>query len=135
VKTIADTGLFVALLNRRDRFHGWATGLLPQLEAPFLTCESVLSETAFHVRSSEIALSLVHEGLAVVSLDLAKEWQHLFRLARRYADQEPDLADLCLVRLSEQNPDHVVVTIDAAHFRVYRRNKREAIPLLSPPDL
>jgi len=35
---------------------------------------------------------------------------------------------------TSKNPDHVVATIDAAHFRVYRRNKREAIPFLSPPD-
>jgi hypothetical protein len=53
-------------------------------------------------------------------------------LARRYADRQPDFADLCLIRMSELFPDHPVITIDA-DFKVYRRNKREPIPLMHPP--
>ena len=55
-------------------------------------------------------------------------------LADRYADRHPDLADLCVIRMSELNPRHSVVTVDRADFRVYRRNKREAIPLVTPPE-
>jgi uncharacterized protein len=54
-------------------------------------------------------------------------------LARRYADRQPDLADLCLIRMSELYPHHVVITIDEKDFRIFRRNKRETIPMLSPP--
>jgi hypothetical protein len=43
------------------------------------------------------------------------------------------LADLCLVRMSELFPRHIVVTVDENDFRVYRRNKREVIPTLCPP--
>jgi len=43
------------------------------------------------------------------------------------------LADLCLIRMSELYPRYPIVTVDAADFRVYRRNKREAIPLICPP--
>ena len=49
-------------------------------------------------------------------------------MALRYADREPDLADLCLIRLSELNPRHPVITTDWNDFRVYRRGRREAIP-------
>jgi hypothetical protein len=59
----------------------------------------------------------------------------LAALARRYADRRPDLADLCLVRMSEFYPGHSVLTVNCADFRVYRRNKREAIPLICPPVL
>ena len=45
---IADTGLLVAFINRGDKHHQWAVGLASQLTEPLLTCESVLSETAFH---------------------------------------------------------------------------------------
>jgi hypothetical protein len=38
-----------------------------------------------------------------------------------------------LIRMSELHPHHVVITVDEGDFRVYRRNKREAIPLLCPP--
>jgi hypothetical protein len=56
-------------------------------------------------------------------------------LAGRYADRQPDLADLCLIRMSELNPRHTVITVDRKDFRVYRRNKRETIPLICPPRL
>jgi hypothetical protein len=55
-------------------------------------------------------------------------------LAKRYTDQQPDLADLCLIRMSELHPHHRVITADK-DFRVYRRNKREVIPLICPPGI
>ena len=35
--------------------------------------------------------------------------------------------------MSELYPRHSVITIDRQDFRVYRRNKREVIPLVCPP--
>jgi hypothetical protein len=55
-------------------------------------------------------------------------------LADRYADRHSDLADLCLIRMSELHPRHSVITVDPEDFRIYRRNKREAIPIVSPPE-
>jgi hypothetical protein len=57
----------------------------------------------------------------------------LAALASRYGDRQPDLADLCVIRMSELYPRHSVITVDRANFRIYRRNKREAIPVISPP--
>ncbi|HTX33498.1 MAG TPA: hypothetical protein VME43_00695 [Bryobacteraceae bacterium] len=54
------------------------------------------------------------------------------KLAERYADRKPDLADLCLIRLSEFYPRYPVITTDVAGFRIYRRARREAIPLIHP---
>ena len=38
-----------------------------------------------------------------------------------------------LIRMSELFPKHSVITIDREDFSVYRRNKREAIPVICPP--
>jgi len=54
-------------------------------------------------------------------------------LAKRFAEREPDLAGLCLIRMSELHPRHSVVTIDQSDFQIYRRNKRDTIPLICPP--
>jgi hypothetical protein len=35
--------------------------------------------------------------------------------------------------MSELHPHHSVITVDRDDFRVYRRNKRETIPLVCPP--
>jgi uncharacterized protein len=133
MKAIADTGFIVAFKNRNDEHHGWAVDLARDIDAPMLTCESVLSEAAFHLRSSEEALALVAVGLLTISFDCGRNIDKLRELAVRYANRSPDLADLCLVRMSELFPKHTVVTVDEDDFRVYRRNKREAIPLLCPP--
>jgi len=132
MKGIADTGFIVAFRNRNDQHHAWAVDLARGLDEPLLTCESVLSEAAFHLGSSEAALELVTSGMLVVAFDCAQNIEQLRELAMRYADRSPDLADLCLVRMSELHPRHTIVTIDE-DFRAYRRNKREAIPLLCPP--
>jgi hypothetical protein len=67
-----------------------------------------------------------------VAFDCARNIEQLRELAARYADRSPEMADLCLVRMSELHPRHVIITVDD-DFRVYRRNKRDAIPLLCPP--
>ncbi|HKI25443.1 MAG TPA: PIN domain-containing protein [Candidatus Sulfotelmatobacter sp.] len=133
MKGIADTGFIVAASNQHDNHHAWALNIARAVTEPLLTCEAVLAEAAFHLKSSSGVLSLVEDELLRVAFDLSKNLPELRELARRYADRTPDLADLCLIRMSELHPRHVVITVDESDFRVYRRNKREAIPLLCPP--
>jgi uncharacterized protein len=134
VKGIADTGFLVAFANANDKHHAWATEIAAGVTEPLLTCESVLAETAFHLESTSVVLAMVSEGLVTLAFDCRDHLVQLTRLADRYADRKPDLADLCLVRMSELFPKHSVITIDRADFRIYRRNKREAIPILCPPE-
>jgi predicted nucleic acid-binding protein len=133
VKAIADTGFLVAFGNRGDRYHDWAKGLAESVREPLLTCEPVLAEAAFHLHDAGVVLAMLGEGLVAVAFDVQEQAAALEALARRYADRQPDLADLCLVRMSELFPRHSVITVDQSDFRVYRRNKREAIPLICPP--
>ncbi len=133
MKAIADTGFIVAFGNRDDRHHRWALDLAKTITEPLLTCEAVLAEAAFHLGSSAYVLTLVQDELLRVAFDCTRNLEPLSALARRYADCQPDLADLCLIRMSELYPHHVVITIDEKDFRIFRRNKRETIPILSPP--
>jgi predicted nucleic acid-binding protein len=134
MKGIADTGFLVAFANANDRHHSWAVQLATDITEPLLTCEAVLAETAFHLESASVALAMVTDGLVALAFDCRDHLVQLSRLADRYADRKPDLADLCLVRMSELFPKHSVITIDRSDFRVYRRNKRETIPILCPPE-
>lgn len=99
---------------------------------PLLTCEAVLAETAFHLGSSALVLAMVNDGLVQPAFSVSDHIPRLSELAVRYADRQPDLADLCLIRLSELHTGFPVITTDLADFRVYRRGRREAIPLLHP---
>jgi predicted nucleic acid-binding protein len=133
VKAITDTGFLVAFANRRDKHHKWAVEIARQISEPLLTCEAVLAETAFHLGSAAVALALVRDGLVRPVFDLAGQLPRLAELAARYADRSPDLADICLIRMSELYPKHPVITTDLNDFKFYRRGRREAIPLITPP--
>jgi uncharacterized protein len=131
-QAIADTGYLVALARLDDEHHEWAVGLSGELQLPLLTCEAVLAETAFLLQSSAYVLTMLQRHVLRIALDCSSHVDQLHYLAVRYADRKPDLADLCLIRLSELYPRHRIVTVDE-DFRVYRRNKREVIPLICPP--
>jgi len=134
VKGIADTGFLVAFASRSDRYHDWALRLAENITEPLLTCEPVLAEAAFHLQSTALVLSMVGEGLVELAFSCGEHLPRLEDLARRYADRHPDLADLCIIRMSELYPRHSVITVDRSDFAVYRRNKRESIPLICPPQ-
>jgi uncharacterized protein len=134
LKGIADTGFLVAFVNRGDAHHEWALHLATRITEPLLTCEAVLAETAFHLQDSALALTMVRDGLVSLAFDCNDHLPQLAVLAERYRDRQPDLADLCLIRMSELYPKHSVITVDRADFRVYRRNKRDTIPLVTPPE-
>jgi predicted nucleic acid-binding protein len=130
---IADTGFIVGFASHDDQYHAWADDIARRIAEPLLTCEAVLAEAAFHLESSSIVLALLEDGMMRVAFDFNPNFAALRDLARRYADRKPDLADLCLIRMSELYPRHLIITTDEADFRVYRRNKREVIPILCPP--
>jgi uncharacterized protein len=132
MRGIADTGLLVAFANRRDAHHGWALSIAEEVSEPLLTCEAVLAETVFHLGSASVVLEMVSDGLVTLAFNCAEHLPQLQALAKRYADRRPDLADLCLIRMSELHPKLPVITVDRHDFRVYRRNKREVIPLICP---
>ena len=134
MKGIADAGFLVAFANRNDIHHGWAVGVAARVSEPLLTCEAVLAEAAFHLEDARLVLDMVQEGLVTIAFECADHLPQLATLAQRYDDRRPDLADLCLIRMSEIYPRHSVITVDRADFRVYRRNKRETIPLICPPE-
>jgi len=133
MRGIADTGLIVAFGNRMDRFHLWAVDVAKTITEPLLTCEAVLAEAAFHLRSPSYVLSLVEDGMLRIAFEMTKHQPRLAQLAQRYQDRQPDLADLCVICLSELFPRHTVITVDEVDFRIYRRNNRETIPILCPP--
>jgi uncharacterized protein len=133
VKAICDTGFIVAFANSRDFYHEWALRLTRQITEPLLTCEAVLAEASFHLQNTQFVLDLLRTELIRLAFDLSEQWTRVAELAQRYSDLQPDLADLCLIRMSELHPKHSVITTDLTDFRVYRRGRREAIPLIHPP--
>ena len=131
---IADTGFLVAFANRKDKHHDWAVEVASRIDSALLTCDAVLAETVFHLKNASIVLAMIQEGLVLPKFLASDHLPRLAELAKRYSDRKPDLADLCLIRLSELNPSLPVVTTDVRDFQIYRRGRRQVIPLLHPPQ-
>ncbi len=135
---LVDAGPLVALLDRRDRAHAWAVEQLSELRPPFHSCEAVIAE-AFHLLrrlpdARTAILEMVAEDVLTTPFDLPEHAREVLALVQRYANVPMSLADACLVRMSELVPNCVLFTLDN-DFRIYRRHKREKIPLLIPADV
>ena len=132
-----DTGPLVAFFDRSEQFHVWATEKWAQAPLPMLTCEAVLAEAAYLLRERagmppEKLLALFEREIIQVPFSLEEHAAPVARLLERYRDQEMQLADACLVRMSELKRDSRVFTLDQMDFQVYRRFERQVIPLIAP---
>lgn len=136
-QVLIDTGPLVAAIDRHERWHDWATRQVGQSPVPLLTCESVLSEAWFLLRATDVGraslLELLERGALRVGFTTQDHLPRIAELMRGYADVPMSLADACLVRMSELIPDCLVLTLDC-DFRIYRRHRRQKLPLLMPPD-
>lgn len=135
---LADTGALVALLDRREKYHAWAEKQAEEMRPPLLTCEAVLAELCFLLAEVPGGNAAVRHNLASGAwrLDFALEAEHarVFALMDTYANLPMSLADGCLVRMAELHGNATVFTLDR-HFRIYRRNRRQVIPLILPPEI
>jgi predicted nucleic acid-binding protein len=135
VKRIADTGVIVALLARNDAVHDWAADAFRR-HAPFFVCDAVLSEAGSFFSNPVALLRLVARGDLVFDPDfvLADQLPRVLALVTKYADQPMDVADACIVRMTELSDRCKVWTVDRYDFTVYRRHGRQPVPCEFPPD-
>lgn len=135
MKEIADTGLIVALFNRNDPYHSWAAAAF-RSHSPFFTCEAVVTEAGSFFSDPVGLLRLISRGDLVLDpgFVLAKELPAVLALVGKYSDQPMDLADACLVRMTELAARSRVWTVDRRDFSAYRRHGRQGIPCEFPEN-
>lgn len=131
---ICDTGPLVAFLNRNDPYHGWAVEVMKQVKPPLLVCEAVLTEAAYFLREDgadpDPLLAMLERGALRVGFDFENHWARVRALMRRY--RQMDLADACVVVMSELHPRSLVLAVDRKDFSVYRRQDRRVIEFVAP---
>jgi uncharacterized protein len=127
VKKIADSRLLIAALDARDQAHSWARDLLKRESPPWLVCEPVLAEIAASIGTPVPVLEMLAAGDLEIGFELEAEKAAVLRLVKKYEDQGMDLADACVVRMSELIKGSVVYTVDKRDFSVYRGHGNRAI--------
>jgi predicted nucleic acid-binding protein len=137
-RVIIDTGPLVAFLNKSDKYHDWALTRFSQLNPPFLTCESVISEVCFLLRHIEngpqYAFKLLERELIQIPFKLEAESSIIISLMNKYKNIPMSLADACLVRMCEQISESAICTLDS-DFKIYRKDKRKVIPVIMPESI
>ncbi len=92
-----------------------------------------MAEAAAMTGQPGAVVEMIQSGEIVLAFDLSAQTAGVLSLLKKYRDREMDLADACIVRMTELMRDSRVVTLDRADFAVYRRNGRDLIPLIVPP--
>lgn len=134
MRHVLDAGPLIAALNRQDQHHAWAVQTLERLGPPFYSCPEAIAEAAALTGRPSAVVEMIASGEILLSFDLAEQTAGVLRLLKKYADLQMDLADACIVRMTELMRDSCVITVDRKDFSVYRRNGRDLIPLIAPPS-
>ncbi len=134
-RAIVDTGPLVALLDRRERHHGWSVEQARNLAPPLLVCEPVLVEASYLLAqlppAQDALFALIEKGALRIAFHLEEHLQEIQGLRKKYHDRPISLADACLVRMAEVFDDHHVLTLDS-DFAVYRKHGRKSLALIHP---
>ena len=123
---LVDASFLVALINRRDTDHHWATEQAATFLRPWKTCEPAVSEAFYTLGppGAQRLLVLLKRRSLVCSFQIAENLDDVIKLLEKYADVPMSLADACLVRMTEVYSDPILLTTDS-DFRIYRRHGRQ----------
>jgi predicted nucleic acid-binding protein len=132
---LLDTGPLVALADRSEEHHQWASAQLHRMHGPMVTCGAVLAEAGFVVRHHPTALARTRDLLERSDIISAEEsqmlWLRAWGLMERYANVPMSFADACLVALAESTPGARLFTLDR-DFLIYRQHDDKPLALLAP---
>ena len=108
---ILDAVPLIAALNRNDNHHRWALDTISRLGPPFHSCPEAMAEAAAMTGRPAAIVEMIHAGEIVLSFDLTTQTAAALALLKKDAHREMDLADACIVRMSELVRDCRVVTL------------------------
>ena len=135
---LLDTGFIVALLDRSENFHKTCAQTVREVEAPLVTCEAVITESCYLLRSlsgaSEAVIENITAGIFQVPFQLSRDTAGVKQILRKYKDRKIDLADACLIRLADHFGTADILTLDQ-DFAIYRWGRNKPFRVLPSSDL
>jgi len=131
---LVDTGLLFALHAADDPYHTLARQWVARHDGALHTVGSVLAETAWQLPARERAqvAEFVRRGAVRVHAPDVSGYARMAELLGKYADLDPDWADIELVWLAEATGIRRIATLDVADFGVYRIHGRRAFEIVWP---
>jgi hypothetical protein len=121
---LVDTSVLAAAFSPRDGCHRMCRDALLNLPGQAFTTDAVLVELASLLRRDRRDFSRVLRAISQTKtlkiLSIGQdEYRAIAGWLEKYADQQPDFADACLVYVAEREGIDTVFTLDS-DFLVYR---------------
>jgi uncharacterized protein len=130
---LLDTGVIVALIDRRERYHAACAAFVERLERPLVTCEAVIAESCYLLRALprgvEAVLENIERGMVQIPFQLSQSATPVRTLWIKYRDQPASFADACLIHLADLFDTGDILTLDQ-DFITYRWRKNHPFKLL-----
>ncbi len=126
---LADTGYWLALANRDDRWHERAKAVTQGLDETLVVTWPVLTETC-HLLLSRLGVDAQLAFMAGASGNIrvlefnTQRLLEMHRLMERYRDLPMDLADASLVLAAEDIGSGRILSTDLRDFHAYRWKNR-----------
>ncbi len=128
---LLDTGVLVAMYARDDPKHAGVARWMATFQGELHTVESVLTEAAYFLpaRMRAVLADLAMAGKLHMHHPDADAYARIASLHRKFADIDPDWADIELIWLAEKTGITRIATLDVADFSVYRIHSRRRFEL------
>jgi predicted nucleic acid-binding protein len=128
---IADTGFFLALLDRNDGHHKIAVAKLKQLNEPLVTTIPVITE-ATHLILTRLGwpslirfIESIDNGFVSLFEIPIDHFGSVSKLMRKYRGLPMDFADASLIVLADSLGHGRVLSTDTRDFKAYRWKERK----------
>lgn len=123
---IADTGFWVALADKKDRFHFKANELIKHTSERLISPTAVITETS-HIILKRKGITTLLQFIAMYQMNAfdifeipASDKTRIFELMQQYRDLPMDFADASLVILAEHLGHGRILSTDKRDFHTYR---------------
>lgn len=131
---LLDTGVIVALIDRRERYHARCVSLVERLERPLVTCEAVIAESCYLLRAfprgAETVIENIERGIVQIPFQLSQSAAPAVRsFLKKYRDVPASLADACLIQMADLIDTGDILTLDR-DFMTYRWRRTHSFTLL-----
>jgi uncharacterized protein len=138
-KVLADSGLFVALFNPKDKHYASCHAFMQQYRGVLITCWAAFTEATSmmsHMHVGQLfkwAQKLIAAKKLIIEHPPAEAVMPLWDLLNKYEDLPMDFCDASLVYLATTHKIDHIATIDKRDFSVYRLpNNKPFVHVLEP---
>lgn len=133
---VVDTGVLLATIDRRDRWHLSCIGLMESIDEPVVIPELVLPEVDYMLATTvggqytKMLLDDIAAGAFTVERTTFDDYKRIAEILEKYSDADVGLVDASILATVERLGETKLATLDRKHFSLMRPRHVDALQLL-----